>query len=101
MDNLTLTVSIFSKGKTNFITQGTKLLKTQLLEKNDPFLKGLVKGAQEEYLVLYQQEPLPIMKSNIKKILSHTWETFTENPNQIDDLTCSSGLLAYIDQHLE
>lgn len=101
MDNLTLTVSIFSKGKTNFITQGTKLLKTQLLEKNDPFLKGLVKGAQDEYLVLYQQEPLPIMKSNIKKILSHIWEAFTENPNQIDDLTCSSGLLAYIDQHLE
>lgn len=101
MDNLTLTISIFSKGKTNFITQGTKLLKTQLLEKNNPFLRGLVKGAQEEYLVLYQQEPLPIMKSNIKKILSHTWEAFTENPNQLDDLTCSSGLLAYIDQHLE
>lgn len=101
MDNLTLTVSIFSKGKTNFITQGTKLLKTQLLEKNNTFLKGLVKGAQDEYQVLYQQEPLPITKSNIKKILSHIWEAFTENPNQLDDLTCSSGLLAYIDQHLE
>lgn len=101
MDNLTLTVSIFSKGKTNFITQGTKLLKTQLLEKNNTLLKGLVKGAQDEYQVLYQQNPLPITKSNIKKILVHTWEAFTENPNQLDDLTYSSSLLAFVDQQLE
>lgn len=101
MNNLTLTISIFSKGKTNFITQGTKLLKTQLLEKDNTLLKGLVKGAQDEYQVLYQQDPLPITKSNIKKILVHTWEAFTENPNQLDDLTYSSGLLAFVDKHLE